>query len=123
MEFQNNSILRNLTPNAVNMLEYLLENDEKQETLSELWDEAHEKLWQDENLPELHLWDDGIVKGDASQEEVEELVKIGLAEEMSYGGFTFMKIEEKYIDILEGIIERKYNYLKAKPTCEYETEN
>lgn len=62
------------------------------------------------DLPALHQWGDGFEQGEATKEELEELVKRGLIERDESGynesGYDFGNLDELYLKELEHALEK-----------------
>ncbi len=82
-------------------------NNEETNAFEEIYLNQLQEIYDKYDLPALHEFGDGFVKGDATKEECDDLVKRGLATK-DEDGYDFSELDILLCDAVDDAVE-KYN--------------
>jgi hypothetical protein len=94
------------------------------EKLNDLWNDVHSDLCCDFDLPSVYLWEDGFCKGDASDDEIDDLIKkFEVEDEEELFNYLDSEFEDRISDKLDVLIEEYDDYFRKEKDLKDEEES
>lgn len=91
---------------------------------NDLWNNTHSDLCCEFDLPPVYLWEDGFCKGDASDDEIEELIKkFEVEDEEELFKYLDSEFQDRISDKLDTLIEEYDDYFRKEKSIQDEEEN